>query len=156
TVVSGSALDATGNFTLVASADLSALGVTPSPAALVMHCQAAPTPDADQFALTDHFVRLGGKLKKGTLPLHAQLRSATDAVPTFTGTPAMIEVRSGETVLATMDVPGGLTGSGRKFTGTATDGNSRIALKVLRRGPSVLYAFSMRGAATASGLTGKV
>src|SRR5262245_19384987 len=61
-VVSGRALDATGAFTLVASADLSALGLA-TPSAVIMQCQAAPSPDADQFALTDHFVHLGGKLK---------------------------------------------------------------------------------------------
>lgn len=149
TVAGGQPIDDAGAFTLVAAADVASLGVGTLPALLVMDCQADPVPDADQFAAPGRLGHLKGKVRGGVLRLRGQFRPGSDAPLAFDAAPTLIDLRVGETILATVQLAGGLVASGRRFVGSDGGGTS-VTLKLVQRKPTPVYALAVQTALVGS------
>ncbi len=102
-------------------------GTLPSPldgeTTVSMRCQLLPVgPDLDQFAEAPVAAKLGGYVKPSKGKLHAVLQVPVGTTVDFTR-PALLRLVAAGSQMLTIDLPNGLTPSGRKFTGTAADGS---------------------------------
>jgi hypothetical protein len=133
--------------TPIGSGELGLVGVVPAGAlpppldgatVLRMRCRLLPAgPDLDQFAESAVATKLGGFVKPTKGKLRTVLQVPIGTTPDFTR-PAMIRLLAGGTELLALDLPSGLTGSGRKFTATAADGTV-VTVKAGRRKPRPTY-----------------
>ena len=145
TMVEGVPLGPDGRFTLVGITASSGLGPPFGPGILSVRlgCQANPRPDTDQFP--GQTTPLSASLNGQTLRLRAIFAPGGTAPPNFPGTPAILRLTSGGTVVATADLPAGLAPRGRNlFVGRSDDGRAALGVRTLRRSGQVSFLMAVR------------
>jgi hypothetical protein len=143
-VVAGAPIAADGRFTLVGvtTADGLAAPLGGATAVLQLSCTATPVPDLDQFPLIETS-KLAGTITTHGLHLRATVRAGSLPAD-FPATPALVEVSADGATMATVDLPDGLAAHGRHaFVGRSPDGLTTLTVRVVRRKPDPVYAFSV-------------
>jgi hypothetical protein len=138
-VVGGRPMGADG---VVALAGVIPAGTLPPPldgvTAVRLQCRLLPVgPDLDQFAEAAAVAKLGGYVKPAKGKLHAVLQVPIGAPIDF-AKPALLRFTAGGADLLVLDLPSGLAGAGKKFSGTATDG-SAVTIKAGKKKPRPSY-----------------
>jgi hypothetical protein len=145
-VVQGAPLGGDGRFVLVGVA---ADGALPppfdgGPVVLRLGCATQPPPDLDQFSLAVRTGPLRGRLTGAGGRLRTVMQ-ASAAPPDFAGRPAIVQVRGGGEVLASLHVPEGLAPRGRRRFVAGGDGGT---IKVARKGRAGRHVLSIRVASS--------
>ena len=139
TVVEGSPLAADGSFTLVGVASSAQL-LGGSTLVLRFTGRATPAPDLDSFALAPVTKRVAGKLSGATVRVRAVIEVPVGATPDFTR-PAALRVSSADATVGAVNLPAGLTASGRRFI--AEGGGVTVAVSTLRKRPVLTHALDV-------------
>jgi len=138
-LVEGASIGDFGSLTLVGVTDAGAVSpaLAGQPLVLRLACRATPAPDIDQFRTLPQ-ATLAGTITPRRATIRALLTGGPATTPPFAGTPAMVRLRAGDTMIASAFLPAGIAASGRRFTATTPDGKSRVTVKPRRDGSWVL------------------
>jgi len=113
--------------------------------AVRLACQALPPPDTDQFHFATRTTPVSATLTARILKLQAIFAPGPTDVPNFPGSPALLRASSGDTTIATVDLPAGLPGRGRKlFIGRSDDGRAALGVRRLQRPGPAAYLLAAK------------
>ena len=113
--------------------------------AVRLACQAAPRPDTDQFHFATRTTPVSAKLSARAFKLRAIFAPGAMDVPDFPASPALLRASSGDTTIATADLPSGLPGRGRQlFIGHGDDGRAALGVRRLQRPGPAAYLLAVK------------
>ena len=105
-----------------------------------LSCQSTPAPDRDQFTLATQTTLISSRLTAQMLKLRTIFAPGSTETADFPNQPAVVRVHAGDTVVAVVNLPGGLPARGKKaFVGMSADGAAAIGVQVLRKNPLTYF-----------------
>jgi hypothetical protein len=146
-VVEGMPIASDGRFALVGVTADSGLGPPLAGGLLTVRLagQAVPRPDTDQFFLATRTTPVSASLTARAFKLRAIFSPGATDTPDFAGSPVILRVSSGDTTIATVDLPSGLPARGRKlFIGHSDDGRAAFGVRQLQRSGQVAFLLAAK------------
>ena len=146
-VIEGMPIASDGRFALVGVDSDSGLGPPLAGPLLAVRlaCQAVPRPDTDQFRLATRTTPVSANLSARTFKLRAIFAPGAMDVPDFPASPALLRASSGDTTIATADLPSGLPARGRQlFIGHGDDGRAALGVRKLQRSGQVVFLLAVK------------
>jgi len=105
-----------------------------------LSCQTTPAPDRDQFTSATQTTLISARLTAQMLKLRTIFAPGSTETADFPNQPAVVRVHAGDTVVAVVNLPGGLPARGKKaFVGMSADGAAAIGVQVLRKNPLTYF-----------------
>lgn len=123
-LLEGAPIDATGAVVFVGRGVGAGLPAPLADQELLLRgsCTLDPPPDLDQFPLTPTITKVTGRIKADGVRLKLAVALQPGQIAAFPTSPAMVRLHAGDTMLAEVAIPGGLTRTKRKFQGTGANG----------------------------------
>lgn len=123
-LLEGAAIDAAGAVSFVGTGTGTGLAAPLADQQLIIRasCTLAPPPDLDQFSLTPTITRVSGRIAATGVRVKVAVALQPGQVADFATKASMLRLSTGDTVLADVNIPSGLTGTKRTLHGTGPAG----------------------------------